>query len=262
LHTQKIFDATDIAYPIQLVALAAISTVLGKRSESEQVRSQLRHWLWSGMFGEVYTRGHEVRAAHDVLEVPLWLEGGSLPTTMSCANFSASRLFSVRKRFGAVYQGLSALLRLSGAIDWSTGEEINDVLYFEQRIESHHIFPVAWCKKQGIDPKYYNCLVNRTPLSAKTNKRIGSKSPSVYLKQFEKEGIAPTRLDEMLHSHAINPMMLRRDDFEGFFTTRTKALMEIISKAMAKCLTVEAFGAVGEDYNNGNGNGLQQLIND
>jgi hypothetical protein len=262
LHTQKIFDATDIAYPIQLVALAAISTVLGKRSESEQVRSQLRHWLWSGMFGEVYTRGHEVRAGHDVLEVPLWLEGGSLPTTMSCANFSASRLFSVRKRFGAVYQGLSALLRLSGAIDWSTGEEINDVLYFEQRIESHHIFPVAWCKKQGIDPKYYNCLVNRTPLSAKTNKRIGSKSPSVYLKQFEKEGISPTRLDEMFHSHAINPMMLRRDDFEGFFTTRTKALMEIISKAMAKCLTVESFGTPGEDYNNGNGNGLEQLIND
>ena len=262
LHTQKIFDATDIAYPIQLVALAAISTVLGKRSESEQVRSQLRHWLWSGMFGEVYTRGHEVRAGHDVLEVPLWLEGGSLPTTMSCANFSAERLFSVRKRFGAVYQGLSALLRISGAIDWSTGEEINDVLYFEQRIESHHIFPVAWCKKQGIDPKYYNCLVNRTPLSAKTNKRIGSKSPSVYLKQFEKEGIAPTRLDEMLRSHAINPMMLRRDDFEGFFTTRTKALMEIISKAMAKCLTIEAFGVRSEDYNNGKGNGLEQLIND
>src|SRR4028118_411826 len=47
----------------------------------------------------------------------------------------------------------------------STGEEINDVLYFEQRVESHHIFPVSWCRKQGIDPKYYNCVVNRTGLS-------------------------------------------------------------------------------------------------
>lgn len=64
-------------------------------------------------------------------------------------------------------------------------------------------------------------------------------------------------MNEMLRSHAINPMMLRRDDFEGFFTTRTKALMEIISKAMAKCLTVESFGTPGEDYNNGKGNGLQ-----
>src|SRR4028118_1435096 len=88
LHSQKIFDATDIAYPIQLVALTAILTLLGKQSESEQIRSLLKHWLWSGMFGEVYTRGHEVRAGHDLLEVPLWLSGGSQPTTISSADFS------------------------------------------------------------------------------------------------------------------------------------------------------------------------------
>lgn len=241
LHTQKIFDASDVAYPIQMVALAAIFTVLGKQSSSERVRSQLRPWLWSGMLGEMYTSRHETIAAHDVLEVPLWIEGKGLPTTMTSANFTVQRLRSARKRFGAVYQGLSALLRLSGAIDWSTGEEINDVLYFEQQIESHHIFPVAWCRKQGIDPKYYNCLVNRTPLSAKTNKKIGSKAPSAYLKHFEKEGISPTRLDQMLRSHLINPSTLRRDDFEAFFTARTKALMNLVENAMGKCLTAEPF---------------------
>jgi hypothetical protein len=125
------------------------------------------------------------------------------------------------------------------------------VLYFEQQIESHHVFSVAWCKKQGIDPKYYNCLVNRTPLSAKTNKRIGSKAPSIYLKQFEKEGISSARLDEMLRSHAINPATLRRDDFEGFFAARTKALMQLISRAMGKCLIVEPFKESAEGYKNG-----------
>jgi hypothetical protein len=259
LHSQKIFDATDIAYPIQLVALTAILTLLGKQSESEQIRSRLRYWLWSGMFGEVYTRGHEVRAGHDVLEVPLWLSGGLQPTTISSADFSVQRLLGVRKRYGAVYQGLSALLRLQGAIDWSTGEEINDVLYFEQRVESHHIFPVSWCRKHGIDPKYYNCLVNRTPLSASTNKKIGGKPPSVYLKQFEREGISPTKLDDMLRSHAIDPLMLRRDDFGGFFTARTSALLELISKAMGKSLTVEPFEASAEEYKN-NSNGFHQSI--
>jgi len=260
LHAQKIFDATDIAYPIQLVALTAILTLLGKQGESEQIRSRLRYWLWSGMFGEVYTRGHEVRAGHDVLEVPLWLSGGLQPTTISSADFSVQRLLGVRKRYGAVYQGLSALLRLQGAIDWSTGEEINDVLYFEQRVESHHIFPVSWCRKQGIDPKYYNCIVNRTGLSASTNKKIGSKSPSVYLKQFEKQGISPNKLDEMLRSHAIDPMMLRRDDFEGFFAARTRALMELISNAMGKRLTVEPFEESIAGYKNGNGNGFHRSI--
>jgi hypothetical protein len=212
------------------------------------------------MFGEVYTRGYEVRAGHDVLEVPLWLSGGLQPTTISSADFSVQRLLGVRKRYGAVYQGLSALLRLQGAIDWSTGEEINDVLYFEQRVESHHIFPASWCRKQGIDPKYYNCIVNRTGLSASTNKKIGSKSPSVYLKQFERQGISPNKLDDMLRSHTIDPMMLRRDDFEGFFAARTRALMELISNAMGKRLTVEPFEELIAGYKNGNGNGFHRSI--
>jgi hypothetical protein len=238
LHTLKIFDASDMAYPIQLVALAAILTLLGKQSKSERIRSLLKHWLWSGIFGEMYTRGHEIQAAEDVSELPLWLKS-DVPTMISSANFSVTRLLSARKRYGAVYQGLSALLRLSGAIDWSTGEEINDVVYFEQKVESHHIFPVAWCKKQGIAPLYYNCLVNRTPLTAKTNKKIGSKSPSVYLSKLEKEGILPARLDEMLRLHAIEPKFLRQDDFEGFFAARTKALMELIDRAMGKHLIVD-----------------------
>ncbi|MEH2329009.1 hypothetical protein [Nostoc sp.] len=143
-----------------------------------------------------------------------------LPSTIREANFFPERLLTVRKRYSAVYQGLSALLRLSGAIDFITGEEINDVLYFEEQIDSHHIFLVAWCRKQGIDPKKYNCLVNRTPLSAKTNKKIGSKPSSAYLQELEMSGVSPQRLDEILRSHAIDSETLRRDDFEGFFQTR------------------------------------------
>jgi len=258
LHAQKIFDANHLAYPIQLVAVAAILTVLGKRSDSEQVRSRLGRWLWSGMFGELYLRG-EARAACDLVEIPLWLSGGAVPTTVTSARFSVERLLNARKRYGAVYQGLSALLRLSGAVDWSTGEEINDVLYFEQRVESHHIFPVSWCRKHDIDPKKYNCLVNRTPLSAKTNKKIGSKAPSVYLKKFEMLGTSPEKLDDMLRSHAIEPEFLRQDDFEGFFAARTKALMELIGKAMGKHLIVEPFEPSIAEYKNGNGSSLHPV---
>jgi hypothetical protein len=252
LYSQKIFEANHLAYPIQLVALAAILTVVGEQAEREQVRSKLGHWLWAGMLGEMYTRGSETRVTHDLLEVPTFLSGSGLPTTLTFANFSVQRLLSVRKRYGALYQGLSALLRKEGAIDWSTGEEINDVLYFEQRVESHHIFPVSWCKKQGIKPQKYNSLVNRTPLAATTNKKIGSKPPSVYLKQFEMSGTSPTRLDEMLRSHAIDPMMLRSDDFQGFYAVRIEALMELVAKAMGKHFPGRAFLENCWEYENGN----------
>ncbi|MBD2726687.1 DUF262 domain-containing protein [Nostoc sp. FACHB-892] len=252
LYSQKIFDADDLAYPIQLVILSAIFTVLGERSRSFQVRSMLERWLWCGMFGEIYTRWYEARAGRDVIEVVNWLAGGSLPFTIVQADFSFDRLISVRKRYGAVYQGLAALLRREGAIDWCTGEQINDVIYFEEQIDSHHIFPVAWCRKQGIDPKKYNCLINRTPLSAKTNKKIGSKAPSVYLEEFELSGTSAKRLDEMLRSHAISPKSLQRDDFEAFFQMRANNLLTLIGKAMGKSLSFESLKDFVGEYHNGN----------
>ncbi|MBD2487611.1 DUF262 domain-containing protein [Aulosira sp. FACHB-615] len=253
LHSQKIFDADDLAYPIQLVILSAIFTVLGERSRSSHIRSMLERWLWCGMFGEVYTRWYEARAGRDVIEVPDWLSGGSLPLTIVQADFSFDRLISVRKRYGAVYQGLAALLRREGAIDWCTGEEINDVIYFEEQIDSHHIFPVGWCRKKGIEPKKYNCLINRTPLSAKTNKKIGSKAPSVYLEEFENTGTSARRLDEILRSHAISPTTLRRDDFEAFFHLRANNLLTLIGKAMGKSLSFESFQDFVEENHHGNG---------
>ncbi len=234
LHSQKIFDANDIAYPIQLVALSAILTILGERSRSYQVRTKLERWLWCGMFGEIYTKWHDSQAGRDVVEIPLWVDTGTVPFGIVQANFSYQRLLSVRKRLGAVYQGFAALLRREGAVDWITGEEINDVVYFDEQIDSHHIFPIAWCRKQGIDPKIYNCLVNRTPLSAKTNKKIGSKAPSLYLKEFEQQGIKATRIEEILRSHCIEFNILQSDNFEAFFQARAKALMELIGKAMGK----------------------------
>ncbi|WP_242054739.1 DUF262 domain-containing protein [Nostoc sp. FACHB-190] len=253
LHGQKIFDADDLAYPIQLVILSTIFTILGERSRSLQARSMLERWLWCGMFGEVYTRWYEARAGRDVIEVPDWLAGGSLPLTIVQADFSFDRLISVRKRYGAVYQGLAALLRREGAIDWCTGEEINDVIYFEEQIDSHHIFPVAWCRKKGIEPKKYNCLINRTPLSAKTNKKIGSKAPSIYLEEFELSGTSAKRLDEILRSHAISPKTLRRDDFEAFFQMRANNLLTLIGKAMGKTLSFESSEDFVRDCHNGNG---------
>lgn len=262
LYGLKLFAASDIAYPIQLVALAAIFSVLGERSRNERVRSQLEQWFWSGLFGEMYTRWSEGRVAHDILEVPLWISNGPAPSTIVNASFSAEKLRRVRKRFGAVYQGLTALLRRQGAIDLHTGEAIDDVIYFEEQINSHHIFPVSWCRKQGIDAKDYNCLLNRTPISATTNKKISAKPPSVYLREFEESGITPWKLERMLHSHAIEPRFLYQDDFEGFMAARTEALLELIGKAMGRNLLREYFEQLEENsfhHNNGKNNGIYSV---
>lgn len=67
------------------------------------------------MRSEIYTHWHDGQAGRDIVEVPAWVNGGSVPFGITQANFSYERLLSVRKRLGAVYQGFAALLRCESA---------------------------------------------------------------------------------------------------------------------------------------------------
>ena len=129
---------------------------------------------------------------------------------------------------------MAALLRNEGVLDFITGEKITDTKYFEDKVDVHHIFPRAWCDRSEIESKRYNCFVNKTPLSMRTNRVLGSMAPSKYLQKIEEMGTSRERLDRILRSHLIDPDCLRNDDFEGFFHLRQQALMTMIYKAMGK----------------------------
>lgn len=233
LHGQRIGVAEDVPYQIQLVALAAILTVIGY--PHEQRRSRLEQWFWCGACTASYTSWHEARAARDMLEVPSWLlNGGALPTTIRDSIFNENRLLSVQRRHGSVYKSISALLRKHGAIDLATGEALSDVRHYDDPIESHHIFPVAYCKQQAIPLSQYHCLVNRTPLSRLSNQKIGGRAPSQYLRLLETQGISRQRLDTILRSHLIEPETLWADDFDSFLSARTQALVLLVTQAMGK----------------------------
>lgn len=235
LHGQKIFLARDLPYPMQLVTLAALFTVLRTKTHHEQARAKLVRWYWCGVLGELYGGSAVSRAARDLLDVIDWIEvGGPEPTTVTEATFSPARLLRLGQRQSAAYRGIYALLLQQGAVDLRTGEAITDVKYFEEQIDSHHIFPRSWCRLQEIMLRRCNCIVNRTPLAAKTNRLIGQAPPSLYLERLEQSGISRRALDRMLSTHLIEPSTLRTDDFEGFFNGRMQALLCLISQAMGK----------------------------
>jgi hypothetical protein len=233
LYGQKVQTAEDLPYQIQLVALAAILSVVGY--PQDRVRAKLEQWFWCGSCAALYTSWHERRASQDIVQVPAWLhEGGELPNTVQMAHLQVERLLMVRRRHGAVYKAINALLRKHGAIDFAAGEALAEINLFNDPIDSHHIFPVAYCKKQGIDKDRYNSLVNLTPLSRLSNQKIGGKAPSQYLRALEAEGISRRRMDEILRSHLIEPETLRADDFDAFLSKRAQALMELVNWAMGK----------------------------
>jgi hypothetical protein len=235
LYTQKVFTHRDLPYSTQITPLAAILAVLGEEADKEGIRSKLARWFWCGVLGELYGSSIETRFARDLADVLEWIAGGSEALTVQQAIFSPGRLRTVRTRNSAAYKGIQALLLRGGALDFRTGYSIDEQFYFEERIDIHHIFPQAWCIEQKIDAGAYNAILNKTPISAKTNRIIGGNAPNIYLTRLENQAqIEPAKMDEILRSHAISPGLLRADQFEDFLQAREELLITLIEKAMGK----------------------------
>lgn len=253
LHTQYIFKARDLPYRTQLVPLAAIAAVLGSDFDNAAVKQEVLRWYWAGVLGELYGAAIESRFARDLPEVLGWVRGGPEPSTVSEALFSPDRLDSLRSRNSAAYKGLYALLMRAGCRDLLSTESISHQTYFEQSIDIHHIFPKHWCEKRGIDWKRYDSIINKTPLSARTNRTIGGNAPSVYLPRLERQaGITASEMRGLLETHLIDYDLLSSDDFDGFMQARKERLLSLVEEAMGKPVqrdlaVVEAFNLDEEE---------------
>jgi len=235
LHTQKIFSRKDLPYSTQITPIAAILATLGEKADNDGIREKLARWFWCGVLGELYGSGVESRFARDLPEVLDWLDGKDEPSTIQQSIFSSARLKTLRSRTSAAYKGLQALLLRGGALDFRTGYSIDDQVYFDESIDIHHIFPKKWCLAQKIKPIVFNSILNKTPLSAKTNRIIGGNAPSVYLPRIESQSeIKPTKMDNILRSHMISVLDIRFDDFNRFMEDREEKFIMLIENAMGK----------------------------
>lgn len=209
---------------------------------------KIARWYWCGIFGELYGSAAETRFARDILEVPAWVDGGAEPITVQQGSMRPDRLLTMRTRQSAAYKGLHALLMHEGAKDFRSGQGFDHTLFFDEAVDIHHIFPKDWCSKQGIAPKVYDTVVNKTPLGYRTNRIIGGAAPSKYLHKLEhgsvkQDGlgeppIARQTLDSYLRSHCIPIDAFRADDFRTFMTLRQTELLTLISRATGHTLSV------------------------
>ena len=243
LHQLHIFDTKFLPYGSQLIPLAAVFALLGTDATSAQARQRLTRWLWCGIFGELYGGTTETRFARDVPEVVAWVRGEvTEPRTIQEAQFTPGRLDTLRTRGSAAYKGIYALLMKHEARDWRSGDLMNVATYFDDSVDIHHIFPKAWCEKQGISPAVYNAITNKTPLSARTNRVIGGYAPSDYLGRITNSAkVDRSVVDTNISTHLVEVNHLAEDDFGSFMFHRRRALLSLISRAMGK--PIEEVGA-------------------
>lgn len=249
LNEQKIIGPRDVPYPPQIVALASLFATLGVKGQTVPAKEKIARWFWSGALGELYGSSAETVMARDVPELVDWMaDNGAVPRSVNDAIFQQDRLRSLRGRISAAYKAIHALLMRHGCRDFIHGDGVELMTFFNRKIDVHHIFPQKWCKEQKIDRKVYDSIINKTPLSKRSNIVIGGRAPSDYLKRIEAEsGISSAVLDEILRTHLIEPEFLRTNDFDGFYRARIKALSELIGKAMGKPV-VEDQGANEQEF--------------
>jgi hypothetical protein len=108
-------------------------------------------------------------------------------------------------------------------------------------LDDHHIVPASWGAKK-LKGDLGNSILNRTPLTADTNRNIiGDKLPNEYLPKLIKTS-GETAVRAILESHFISPAaqaILLRDpftvaDFEEFIAERQSTIQEAIEELLIK----------------------------
>lgn len=248
LTGQNIFSHRDIPYAKQIVPMASIFAILGKKADEEGVKNLITKWFWCGILGEKYGSAIEGTFAKDVPEVIDWIETGKEPSTVSSSVFSQKRLITMRTRNSAAYKGIYALLIRNGCQDLLSGNRIDLNIYFDESLDIHHIFPVDWCEKNKVPASLYNSIVNKTAISAKANRTIGGNAPEEYLVRGQgRWGISEERMNEILSSHLINSDSLRNNDFRKFMMKRIEEFSEMIGNAMGKPVSREPIDLLGKE---------------
>ena len=240
MRKQYFFDARELPYRTQLVPLAAVLSQIGDRWREPRIHDRLSRWFWCGVLGELYGGAVETRMANDFEELLPWLVSvtdKSLPRTIAEAAFQESRLDTLRSRLSAAYKGLNVLVLREGARDFFWKDTIQALNYEDMALDIHHIFPKAWCQKNGIVRSQYDSIVNRTPISSKANRMIGGKAPSLYLKSLRSHSqvdLSKKEIKSILSSHRISYKPLRSDDFQEFYSGRKDSLIELIEEIIGK----------------------------
>lgn len=238
LRRESFYSRKELPYSTQIVPLAAVLSQLGERWLEPRIYEKLSRWFWCGILGELYGGAVETRIALDYEQLLEWFDNEeSIPRTIYDASFQPERFYTLRSRLSAAYKGINTLILREGAQDWFWKAGIQELDLDEVSLDIHHIFPKVWCQAQNIPIQRYDCILNKTPLSYKANRKIGGDAPSIYLDKIQREPnvrLDNAAMDELLRSHAISPSLLRADDFDRFLNGRSNQLCKLIERAMGK----------------------------
>jgi len=224
-----------------LPVFAALQSHVKTLPSDSQLEAQrkIRHWYWASVFTNRYSGSVESTSARDFLDIKEWIADPMAEPTPILEFKNRFRNLELRKetkRGTSVYNGVFNLLVLQGARDWMTG----NVPQYDE-LDDHHIVPAAW-GNEHLKGDVVHTILNRTPLTAETNRKvISDRLPNEYLPQLIESNGEPT-VRTILESHFISSdaldILLRSpftpDDFDAFIAERQRTIQNAIENLLIK----------------------------
>ena len=202
-----------------------------------EAQRKIRHWYWASVFLNRYSGSVESTAARDFLDLKTWMEDEAKEPSLLQEfrlRFNNLELRREVKRGTSVYNGIFNLLIIQGARDFVSGNVPQ-----HGDLDDHHIIPAS--KATDLETGgLIHSILNRTPLTAETNRRVVlDRYPNEYLPEMiEQSGEETVR--SVLESHFISSqaqeILLRKpftfDDYDAFIVERQRSLLEAIENLL------------------------------
>ena len=238
LKNQREFGAITnkfLPYPSIIPCLSAIKQYV-KDSELKgkvDIHSKIKQWYWASIFQNRYSSSVESTSTKDYIDLRKWFEDdNNEPDCVSefVGTYKNIDLHKETRNGSAIYKAIFDIFILNEARDWETFE-----LPEYDELHDHHIVPKSWGKKMELGQDI-NTILNRTPLSGNTNRKIIRDSlPNVYIKKMF-ENNDKEKVYQVLNSHLISrkavSILLRDnftvDDFKEFIHERKNTIIDAI----------------------------------
>lgn len=232
-----VFDQKWLPYTTMIPVLAAL---LARRDSLDsfkkaQATQAIQWWYWGAVFTGRFTGPVETFTQRDYNDLTKYFEDNEqYPEVFREVHSGILRdeadfsLLQVARSGNTLYKAVMCLLVLNDARDFRKNESITF-----SRLEDHHIFPRSWLRKNHTETNLdgsltalHNTIVNRTLISAETNRAISSKSPGDYL--HDDSIIAQDKVREILQRHFIDDgslQALEQNEYEQFLLQRQSAIL-------------------------------------
>jgi hypothetical protein len=194
----------------------------------------LKQWFWKTTFSRRYSAQTDEKMDSDIGFFEQLLKGN--PEGLGKYAYSVTPDQLIKQKFtrsSPLVRGFLLLMAQSQPIDMISGGKVDlgKALSEYNSKEYHHVFPRAYLKKREFSQDRINSLCNFCFLTADSNKRISSKSPSEYFPNLIPQDSFVAVLESNLLP--LKKEVYDKNDYDNFLKLRSQRIMESLDKVLA-----------------------------